>query len=1163
MAERSVEKQRELRRVKNVVRGALNRPKAPYLEQHGRWGRTKLSTPDLILGGFSQLGPTDAEQFLEWLKGFPGKAVQVYPVKPIRKARELTLQTVTIPLPLIARVNWLSTLLEISKDRLATFADNVIRYERAYLMGEYPEAQQVLDEIRAEFGYSVWDIENQITLLQRWKGLDAQKEYARTIGKNARGCLAGVAAYWVSQRNEESTVFNRFRARLERRIEEWDVGEPLKDAYAIVLGISSFGDLSDARASSALGALASSSLIDAYTAVVGVLESMVAAPSWQTNQLALGVMVARLPHSDMRIRNLSAFLSADFTTLPLADTAIIDRMSGAAIQSAETNGIPDAASLYDCALAEAAGEDVRQLAWPAGSPLADVYALVATTTLRVDGFETSIDQGRKLLTNIKHLPISLAVRGLIAAQDPEYVLGSASPAIEFFIASRTLHPWHSMVLPREVAKEICIKLFRASTSAQLIERALSGMLQPQDARCVALKEFAARSIMPGGQASRALEFMGEQDVNSEAFARRRLAPLRVVALLSLGHLNEALSTTASVCASDPGIALLLPLQDLVDEARSTKVQDPLSLAITYDLYLERNDDADVFQPLQFAYEDFVLMRGVQRPSELVVNYDPSDKNKLIYFLHQIAVPEVMDVSFWLFKTSRDTFAERISVCSGLIGLDPANEAVYRDEIKDLTRLMSIQDGLEDVDRSRVFINLPKLQRWAEIELRESFDRYKALLRAGVQLDTPGDFDKILKDFASGKANLDRFSQYPEDEPGQLLLDIFKAIAEKYLHDPDFGLDAYLSMRIRHGSLAGHIRGPLEELGLLAVRDQGTDQYRMLRKPAVEDHWVNAADWTAVRERVEAFSRDFDAQIDALVRSRLQIYGTNKPDGLFTFDPGPLIIYYLRANLDEGSSFVDFLNRVFDALDVYLSISLANVSKYIQGTFKDAIDHSLEQFRGSVEDNVNPHLRAELRQLIGKASPELQASIDRVASWFALDPENERRTLRTMEQIVEIAIQATNNAHRGIVPAYTLKIEDLGLQSNETFLIFTDILFTILDNIYTHSGLDAKPIIGIHITKEAVNNDGGTRVRILVTNQVAPHKKTLANERRLERIREQIQAGDYRALSKVEGGTGLLKLKRIVAADSRQTLDFGYRAEVCEFFVDITMVLIFEPARLAA
>jgi len=331
---------------------------------------------------------------------------------------------------------------------------------------------------------------------------------------------------------------------------------------------------------------------------------------------------------------------------------------------------------------------------------------------------------------------------------------------------------------------------------------------------------------------------------------------------------------------------------------------------------------------------------------------------------------------------------------------------------------------------------------------------------------------------------------------------------------------------------------------------------MLRTPAVSAGSAAIGDLEAARKCVEVFSRDVDGLIDTLTKERLQIKREIKPKGLFAFDPAPLIIYFLRANIHEGTTFPQFVDRVIDALQIYLSLGLQSVRKYITEDFSTAIATSVENFRSTIDETVGPPFRAELQELIGRVSPELQASVERVASWFAPDAENERRALRTMEQIVDIAIQATNNAHRGFNPKFKLDIENLGLQSTDTLIVFTDILFTILDNIYTHSGVDHRPTISISIADGGDEKDGGTRVRIFVTNEIAAKTKSLANERRLERIREQIESGDYRAMSKVEGGTGLLKLKRIVAADNRQTLDFGYRSDALEFFVEITMILVF-------
>ncbi|MGP0089071.1 MAG: hypothetical protein ACLPKB_03795 [Xanthobacteraceae bacterium] len=159
MTDRSQPDRKNLRRAKNAVRGAFNKPKAPYFNATNRYGKAKLSTVDLILGGFSKLAPEEAGEFQQWIEGFPSKAVHIYPTRPIRNPFDLVLQPVTIRLPLLIRIYLLSTFLEKSRDRLASFLDLADQFERAFLAGRFENAQAALDEVKATCGYSVWLIE--------------------------------------------------------------------------------------------------------------------------------------------------------------------------------------------------------------------------------------------------------------------------------------------------------------------------------------------------------------------------------------------------------------------------------------------------------------------------------------------------------------------------------------------------------------------------------------------------------------------------------------------------------------------------------------------------------------------------------------------------------------------------------------------------------------------------------------------------------------------------------------------------------------------------------------------------------------------------------------------------------------------------------------------
>jgi hypothetical protein len=66
-----------------------------------------------------------------------------------------------------------------------------------------------------------------------------------------------------------------------------------------------------------------------------------------------------------------------------------------------------------------------------------------------------------------------------------------------------------------------------------------------------------------------------------------------------------------------------------------------------------------------------------------------------------------------------------------------------------------------------------------------------------------------------------------------------------------------------------------------------------------------------------------------------------------------------------------------------------------------------------------------------------------------------------------------------------------------------------------------------------------RVEIRVESEVAPRAYTEWAVQKLERIRGLMKSGEYRKHVNLEGGTGLLKLKRIVSLDERQNLDFGF------------------------
>lgn len=1119
-------KRKPIDAAKNAIRGTFNTPKSPYLNETHRFGAPNKSGVDLILGGLASIPVNDTPEFLAWLSGFPSKTVRIFPNAPVRKPSSLNFSNVQTAMSLANRVQLMVKLLQDQREKISDFWQVQTELERQVFLGEFENALSVLDRVSERFGLSLWAIELRIALLQAARGLEAQKEFAGSFGRDASGSAAAVVAYWVSQRNEEGTIYARFQSRLRSSMSGWKIPPTLTLAYSYLLGVETFGSLGDEEASSVLASVCSVSIIDAYMTVRDALSSLSESGELPSKQ-ALDSFSSLTANSDALGERLL------FLHQPTAQAAVeLDR---------EATG---ADSLLEAILSapHVAKDELPEFA-------ADIARLVTISIGKDPGFAQTIDAGLKRLANFRHLDAVRAASSFITLQSSELPVFSLSRGTGVFLFSRTLHPWQAVTVPSECAK-VLLSVMKTRPLTTEVNNALSGDLEACGVSPVA-RELFARKSLADGTPRLALKALAQPVAGSRD--ERRMAPIIVAAHLELGELENAVSTAGSLCANAEGSHQLLPLARIVSELKSARfeIDDKLSLALVLFEYLQVKEDREVFQQLQFAYEDALTAHGFDRPSQLAESGLAANSPAVKIFLRNVCIPAVMDVSFWLFKTSRDTLRERIAVCSSLALIDTDFSADYRDEIKEITRVIDIEEGIEDVDRSRVFVDLIRLGRWASKELAESFERYKALARAKSGFDDPGEFEKLVKDFLAGKdVSGTGVMLYPKDEQGQLLIEIIDSVVYRYFNDEEFGLDAYLSMRVRHGSLAGHLRGPLEEAGILVARDKATGKFSI------------ADEWREFEKEIERFSAKYEQLVDDLTKVRLQIRAPGSPDGLFGYEMTPLSVYYVRSGIDASTTLDELLQKIYEVLDVFLHRSLQQVRSYLTGEFREKAEQALARLDDSSPLGSASQARVKLRKAVAEASTDWQASVDRVASWFAPNEKNERAALRTMHQIVEIAIQATVNAHRSFDPKLELEIEDLGLQGPDVLVEVTDILFTILDNAHRHCGVQGNsPHVKIKLWAENIEVEDALRVIINVESEVAPHAVSTQNKNRVNKIREQIRSGDWRSRVKLEGGTGFLKLKRIVAPDNRQSLDFYFTDS--SFVVDVSVVLAIAPANSTA
>ena len=285
--------------------------------------------------------------------------------------------------------------------------------------------------------------------------------------------------------------------------------------------------------------------------------------------------------------------------------------------------------------------------------------------------------------------------------------------------------------------------------------------------------------------------------------------------------------------TDLKVVRMLPIAGCIkalDRELTRKVAGRLSTPIILDLFTRFVDDSRVSQR-RYAYDDFLRVNGMKRPSDLRARVTDFNRFQLVYYLRYVCVPQVMEISI-SFENSQQVEDERLMVCALLIEVDAANMAIeYEAEIREITKKQVIQGGIRQVEQSKISIDLEPVRRWAERNLRDNYLRYQSLFSSGMSEPSSSDAistsdlldERVTHQKSSNKdEDLPEIGQdvpeVPANEAVSLLLKMVSSLLRECYLDPFHGLDCYISMRIRHGALSGQLRAPLEEEKLITQRE---------------------------------------------------------------------------------------------------------------------------------------------------------------------------------------------------------------------------------------------------------------------------------------------------------------------------------------------------------
>lgn len=1036
---------------------------------------------------------------------------------------------------------WAALLFSYFESPLSEF----LRLEHAFndlvQRGNNEDAAAILDEIEEKLGKSVWLAQSRILLADAVGGLEQQKEMLKNIVSTCGDYAVSTILEFTSTRFEPNVSPDRYKSSVEALIEQLKRSNiPEKFIDYIAFNINPLTLIREEK--SLLHILlyeSTNSLIDYYLTCVRILQVLALGTGLASHHLVLTAL-KNIPISlrDERIDKLRVLFM--HTPAPVSDPNI-------------SEAFEDALSYY------AAGE----------------YAKALEITLRlveqVPHFSEIFEVAARCIarlypTNYKsrleRLPIqigqmtSLLLKSSDATKDAEALLqyGLMHARQYWFdvllnFIRREYQPYNAQVL--ELTERLAVisgSLFDPRVRHELLAAAQRHAVVSKHAAPIPWLPIHAliasnrrANVRPeelvGLTQARREKYLGILAFNAGNYAEAighfaELADGDVLdqidnirwSALCLNRLGRVLHLLELVVESyltlSRTIVHIFPMAEirsLVQRYEAT-CQSSINTPIFFELFSQVHD-VDKENQLAWFYEIFLERNGVLRPSMMPVDDYNDSREKLIYFLHSVCIPEVLDSSYE-FESTEDVLNERIQICQLLTKIDAKNARLYSEEIKDITKRIFLLTMKRKIDESKIFIDVDSLKKSLEKSVfRDNFNRLVTLLI------TPQ--DESHNDYVEVEIGGEKFQLASNGIKG-LFSSMLMDIRDKFLFSNEYGLDAYLSVRVRHGTLTGEIMKCFDRENLISPRNAKNQFVDNAVWKKRFQQLGSGDDYDSVKTALDKFTQTALQLRTKLVTEWLQVKTeTKNKQGLFDFVITVNEYEGLLSAITPGISYADFVDLLLEHLTEQLNLSLIEVQTRIKIDLKAEFQEAFAQLLQDLANVPSSTALHELRASVTTASTALQNELDMIANWFQRSTSLVGNVDLDIQICTELCLHMVRNV---FVKKYlTLEIENdvpstLNVKGAKV-TAFVDALYILFSNICEYGKSNDGKVQG-----SVAIRANGTSLHLRSENILDESLMTPEYFKKLDEARTLFNSLQVNDKVRSEGGTGLLKLKKLLTWD---------------------------------
>lgn len=952
-----------------------------------------------------------------------------------------------------AEINWLLVSIRKYTREINSFLSYKYEYEASLFSGEYDIAEKILDKIESEICFSLWGIENRFLLIELRRGLKENANYLKKINTNNRSDIVNQFAYFFSIKAEKELSIARYNDAIKKFLSPAIDKEWLGDVEFYHFYLSP--DFFDFKKIPAILSIINNftSIIDKYLALIRVFQLVITRKPSEDIKAFISSRLLYLSKKISNNKDISILLSIvqgnDAYNIDCTDKECIDILDlyiqekynqcQIALEKILTTK-PLIFELYPIYIKALLMQDKKLDNWAKKDSfqhflLENLYGIYEKKHQPAD-FSVAIKRMAYNLSSIsKFSYVFLSIIKEEVDNDYEFhnlsIINSSfmSPRIaelinnpnSFYFRLKEWFPKSSLILSKCETKSTFLKQYRCySLNKKIFIEAKTLQEQKKYDEAIPRWEILEKETLP--------TFLKERVLMNLFFCKKES-----------GDLDYCICLFVKYALQNKFIVNRLKAEDIKGRIIKSKYKNitySIDLPIFFHLINSESYETHI------AYECFMSSLDIETPRQFIQKIK-SISPKEIFFLEYVCSLEILKHSIYVMST-HDKYTERIDVCKFLMNKSEAGRQKYQQEANDLEKQLIIQKGLQEVDESKIFVNMEYIIQSELKGLDSVYNRYiaiKDLKKDGevsiINIQAENIFRYSLQGEEQGKSELSKDPQY------DIFKEIFYEVREKFLFGKQ-GLKMYLSARIRHGVLVGEIRPEFELLNLITEREASSKKYKD------NTYWSKNIQQAALSDFNEMMS-DFSNKIDSIINDELldkflliRIENENQ-EGWFNyeFSHPELLLYYL--NVQNISEYREFINAILGFLWKRTHENLWAVQKNIREIIKQDFFKVIQDLERNIQKFFDS---ADFFNAIAEVRVKIENKLEKISNWFTIT--NTQISDFQIEKIIEVCRESMNRNYTS--KRFVLKTDmQFGrMLQGKYYTHFVDLLRIFFQNILDYA-----------------------------------------------------------------------------------------------------------------